>query len=167
MQDQHATTGDRPLDDYSFGELGRIEEREQNGETLTDHEHRVLDHARHSPAGKAGAALLRQLNDPAHQRALAAYEALPPRLRRRYDHRTFKSTRGDAFFRMYERRMSAPTRDARLRPAAASTPRPRARRASSSSRTSGVDPGDDDPHHPERALGTLHDRTLVAAGVTR
>lgn len=154
------------MQQYTYGELERLEELQEAGEALTFRQNRALRDAGYE-VRETFAPVLEWLRCPARKRMRAAHAAMPPRHRRRYDDRTFNNTRGDAFFLMYERRMSAPTTGTHARQAHASAPRPRARRASSSSRTSGVDPGDDDSHHPERALGTLHDRTLVAAGVTR
>ena len=69
--------------------------------------------------------------------------------------------------RAFQRRPGAPAREARA--PRRTGRRARAHRAAPSRRSSSAsgDSGSDGPGEPARALGTLHDRTRVAAGVTR
>lgn len=79
--------------------------------------------------------LLRQIE------AVAA--TTPAAQQARFDRMTLRQIKRDPLFRMYERSLNTRACE-RPRRTGLQSPRPRARRTSSSSRTSGVDPGDSD-----------------------
>jgi len=133
----------------TFRDLRDIQRRENAGEPVTAAEREALTRYREDPRTIRAAAMACESD-----KALKVVDTMPAKRRASFEHRTIAQTRHDCMFQMYARRLRTPALRLQPRPVARGCSRPRARRSSSSSRTSGTDPGaksgsDSDP--PARA----------------